>query len=68
MISLKNDRETSYQFYVAVQDELTKAYLELRENYVRNILKKSPEVLNDEDIALAKEAYPFVVSEAEISK
>ncbi|NIK91815.1 biopolymer transporter ExbD [Mangrovimonas sp. CR14] len=68
VISLKNDRETSYQFYVAVQDELTKAYLELRENYVRNILKKSPEVLNDEDIALAKEAYPFVVSEAEISK
>ncbi len=31
IISLRNDRETSYKTYVAVQNELVKAYNELRE-------------------------------------
>ncbi|OUS00951.1 biopolymer transporter ExbD [Flavobacteriales bacterium 33_180_T64] len=66
VISLINDKETSYTFYIKVQDEITKAYYELRNEYAKNILKKSSITLTKEELKQVKEAYPFILSEAEV--
>ena len=39
-ISLIANRNSPYESFILVQDELTKAYYELREDYVSKILKK----------------------------
>ena len=68
VISLSNDKKTSYDFYIKVQDELTKAYYELRANYSEKILKKSSDKLTKEELLKVRKAYPFILSEAEIRK
>ncbi|MCK5401480.1 MAG: biopolymer transporter ExbD [Flavobacteriaceae bacterium] len=65
VISLQNNRETSYELFIKVQDELTKAYYELREVYANNTLGKSVTNLTSEEIKTIRKAYPFVISEAE---
>lgn len=65
VISLQNDKLTSYEFYIAVQDELTKAYYELRDTYSKAILKKNSKTLSKEEIETVRNAYPFILSEAE---
>ncbi len=65
VISLQNDQQTSYSMYIAVQDILTQAYYELREDYAKNVLGKTPSELTQEDLKLLKKAYPFILSEAE---
>lgn len=66
VISLSNAEQTSYEMYIAVQDILTKAYYELREDYAKNILIKKPIELNEVDLKTLKQVYPFMLSEAEI--
>ena len=66
VISLQNGRHTSYKQFVAVQNELTKAYYELREAYSINILNKPSDKLSKEELKEVKDAYPFILSEAEI--
>ncbi|GAA4232366.1 biopolymer transporter ExbD [Postechiella marina] len=66
IISLQNTKLTSYSKFIAVQDEITKAYFELRSKYSENVLKKSPEMLSEEDIKTLKKVYPFILSETEI--
>jgi biopolymer transport protein ExbD len=66
VISLQNSKETTYNFYIKVQDELTKAYFELRADYAKNMFNKSPDILSENELKLVKEAYPFMLSEAEI--
>ncbi len=66
VISLKSDKLTSYKQFIAVQDELTKAYFELRQTYIKNVLKKTSENLTEEELKQVKDAYPFILSEAEI--
>ncbi|MFD0988741.1 ExbD/TolR family protein [Mariniflexile jejuense] len=65
VISLENEQQTSYKQYVAVQNELTKAYYELRTNYCEQVLKKSSDKLTNEELKLVKDAYPFTLIEAE---
>lgn len=65
VISLQNDRETSYNQFIKVQDELTKVYFELRENYAKKVFNKLPEDLSKEELQKVKDAYPFILSEAE---
>lgn len=65
VISLQNSKLTSYKQYVAVQNELTKAYYELRNTYTINVLNKSADNLTKEELKQVKEAYPFILSEAE---
>ena len=67
VISLKNDNNTSYQFYIAVQDQLTLAYLELRSKYAEYGFGKDPEQLTAAQLKETKEAYPFLLSEVENS-
>jgi biopolymer transport protein ExbD len=65
VISLQNGKKTTYKQFVAVQNELSKAYFELRSNYASNVLKKSVDKLSKKDLKQVKEAYPFILSEAE---
>lgn len=65
VISLKTDRNTTYNQFIEVQDELTKAYYELRETYSKEVLKKSIDDLTDTELEKVRNAYPFILSEAE---
>lgn len=65
VISLQNDRSTSYALFVKVQDEITKAYYELRSNYSKNKFNKTENELTPNEIKEIREAYPFIISEAE---
>lgn len=64
VISLQSDNETHYSLFIKVQDELTKAYYELRAGYAQNKFKKTPNELSPEEFVIVREAYPFLVSEA----
>ena len=66
VISLTNDKLTSYDFYINVQDELTKAYYELRNEYSEVVLKKASNELTKEELQMARKAYPFILSAAEL--
>ncbi|MGC6430863.1 MAG: ExbD/TolR family protein [Jejuia sp.] len=65
VISLQADRNTSYNQFIEVQDELTKAYFELRKVYCEEVLKKPIDKLTKEELQTVKDAYPFILSEAE---
>jgi len=66
VISLAADRESSYKDYIAIQVELTAAYYELREAFIRNTFQKEIASLSKEELKQAREAYPLIISEAEI--
>jgi len=67
IISLQNDRGTSYETYIAVQNELTAAYNELRNELATQRFNMKYEDMKDNDPR--KEAidqvYPLKISEAE---
>ncbi|WP_452225916.1 ExbD/TolR family protein [Lacinutrix cladophorae] len=65
VISLQNDRNTSYTLFVKVQDEITKAYYELRNAYSKNKFNKTEDSLTPREMKEIREAYPFIISEAE---
>lgn len=67
IISLASDRATSYKTFIAVQDALTKAYFELRIAYAQQKFEKPLEALTSEELKEVKQAYPFIISEAEIT-
>lgn len=64
VVSLQTSPNASYDTFIVLQDELTKAYKNLRTRYAKDILKKPIENLNKEDMKKVKEAYPFILSEA----
>ena len=66
VISLQNDKLTSYEFYIKVQDELTKAYHELRSTYAYAHFNKTEHELTKEELFEVQKAYPFLLSEAEL--
>lgn len=65
IVSLQNDRGTSYNIYVAVQNELAAAYNELREEMAQRRYGTSVENLTEEQQKEIKDAYPQKISEAE---
>ena len=65
VISLQTDKQTSNNQFIKVQDELTKAYYEPRTRYRNDTFKKSISDLSKEEMQIIKDAYPFVLSEAE---
>lgn len=66
IISLKNDRGTSYDMYIQVQNELTAAVNELRNELSKQRFGKPFEDLSDPDlIAAIQKAIPMSISEAE---
>lgn len=65
VVSLQNGKNTTYKQYIAVQNELTKAYYELRQAYSLNVIGKAPDKLSKTEEKQVKDAYPFMLSEAE---
>lgn len=65
IVSLKNDRGTSYSIYIKVQNELKRAYNELRDKEASIRYNKNYEDLSPTEQKVVKEMYPIKVSEAE---
>lgn len=66
IISLMNDKMTTYNVYVQVQNELTKAYNEIWNDLAHQKFGKAFEELNDaQKDAIRKKAVPQKISEAE---
>ena len=65
VVSLLNDNTTSYKAYLSVQNELVKAYNELREEAARRYYNKPYEELLIDEKDLINKVYPQRISEAE---
>lgn len=65
VISLQNDRGTSYQAYIAVQNELVKAVNELRDELSMKTYGKPFANLNEDQQKVMKDCIPQNISEAE---
>jgi len=65
VVSLQNDRGTSYDMYIQVQNEVKAAYRELREGYSQRKFNKPFEKLNETEAQEVREEYPLKISEAE---
>ena len=65
VISLRNDRGTSYETYIAVQNELAAAYNELRDELSLRKFGKKFNDLDEEKQDAIEDVYPMKISEAE---
>lgn len=65
IISLKNDRGTSYAMYIQVQNELAAAVNELRDELARQRFGKKFSELGADDMTAVQKAIPVSISEAE---
>jgi biopolymer transport protein ExbD len=68
IISLQTDRNTSYEKYLQVQNELARAVNELRDEKSREVFGISFEDLEEEKKDAVSKAIPFSISEAEPRK
>lgn len=65
IVSLQNDRGTSYGMYIKVQNELTKAFNELRDEVSLRYYGKAYADLDADRQKAIQEAVPLKISEAE---
>ena len=65
VISLQNDRGTSYQAYIAVQNELVKAVNELRDEWAMANFGKVYIKCDEDEQTIVRKAVPQNISEAE---
>ena len=65
VISLQNDRGTTYQAYITVQNELVKAINEIRDDFSMKTFGKKYAKLDEEQQNAVREAVPQRISEAE---
>lgn len=65
VVSLKNDRGTSYTIYIQVQNELKAAYRELRDNAAMNKYGYNYGDLTKDQQKEIRAVYPLRISEAE---
>jgi biopolymer transport protein ExbD len=66
IVSLKNDRGTSYDMYIQVQNELAAAIRELRDEMSKKYFGlKFSQLTDDDKIKAIKKAVPVAISEAE---
>jgi biopolymer transport protein ExbD len=65
VISLQNDRGTSYNMFVKVRNELLGAYTELRNELSTRKFGRDYESLSEEDREVVNNVYPQFISEAE---
>ena len=65
VISLQNDRGTSYKAYIAVQNELVRAVNEVRDDFSRQHFGKVYNALSEDQQKIVKDAIPQQISEAE---
>ncbi|NLE64249.1 MAG: biopolymer transporter ExbD [Bacteroidales bacterium] len=67
VVSLQNDRGTSYAMYIAVQNQLTMAFNELRDEYSQQRFGKPYEKISENQKKGVQKIYPISISEAEPS-
>jgi biopolymer transport protein ExbD len=66
VVSLKNDRGTSYEMYIKVQNELTAAFREMRDDMsVQYFGVKFAQLVDQQKIDAIQKAIPIAISEAE---
>ena len=65
VVSLQNDRGTSYRMYLMVQNELSAAVTELREERAKERFGKPFDELSDEEKDAVSKFHPMAISEAE---
>ncbi|MCU4156330.1 biopolymer transporter ExbD [Carboxylicivirga sp. A043] len=65
IISLQNDRDTEYQTYLMVQNELSRAINELRDEASKRKFGKKYDELEKEEQKAVRTLYPRKISEAE---
>ena len=68
VISLQNTRDTSYQVYMQVQNELTRAFNEVRDEVAMAKFGKIFNDLGEEERKVITKAIPMKISEAEPRK
>lgn len=65
IISVQNDNSTTYKTYIAVQNELARAFNELRNELAMEKFGRNFGALNKEKATAIKKAIPQTISEAE---
>ncbi|OWY20945.1 biopolymer transporter ExbD [Sphingobacteriales bacterium UPWRP_1] len=65
VVSLKNDKGTTYNMYISVQNELKAAYNELRDDYAKTKYGMKLDDLSEDKQKEVKDTYPLRISEAE---
>ncbi len=65
VVSLQNDRGTSYDSYLKVQNEIVKAFNEIRDNFAVQNYGKKYAFLDEEKQDIVRKAVPQSLSEAE---
>ena len=65
VVSLQNDRGTSYNAYLRVQNEIVKAFNEIRDDFAMANFGSKYADLNEEKMKIVREAIPQSISEAE---
>lgn len=68
VVSLQTTRDTGYDMYIQVQNELTRAFNEVREDVAQSKFNKSFEELNEDERGVITKAVPMKISEAEPRK
>ncbi|SDH65304.1 ExbD/TolR family protein [Winogradskyella thalassocola] len=68
VISLSHDALTKYNLFISVQDEITKAYYDLRTRYAKQMYNKTPDQLTKVELIAVQKAYPFIVSEIMVKR
>ena len=68
VVSLQNTRDTSYQRYIEVQNELTRAFNEVRDEVAMSKFGKEFKDLNEAERKVITKAIPMKISEAEPRK
>lgn len=67
VVSLQNDRGTSYEVYIAVQNQLAEAFNEMRDEFSRQRFGKNFSALNKTAQEGVQKLIPVSISEAEPS-
>ena len=65
VISLQNDKGTSYKAYIQVQNELAAAVRELQNDLSMRVFGKKYDELSEEQQDAVKDVHPMAISEAE---
>ncbi len=65
VVSLQNDRGTSYKTYMMVQNELTAAINEMKDDLARSRFAKAYDDLTEEELDAVSKYIPMSISEAE---
>ncbi|MDA3883617.1 MAG: biopolymer transporter ExbD [Bacteroidales bacterium] len=65
IVSIQNDRGSSYDNYIEVQNEVVAAYNIVRDTYARKFFNKKFDDLNEDEYNAIKELIPQKISEAE---